>query len=84
MAKFSGKQSKYESKYPSIYGSHASMINEEATKKLQKKNGNKDWVVLEDDWGLYETEVFKLDSGGADPNRNDGRRYEAFLKRGKN
>lgn len=52
-------------KYPSQFGSHASMIDQEATDKL----GDPDRVVIKDEFGLYETERFRLDSGTADPNR---------------
>ena len=51
--------------YPSQFGSHASMIDEEATKNLD----NPSRVVLKDEHGLYETDRYRLDSKLADPNR---------------
>ena len=51
--------------YPSRFGSHSSMINEEATGKLNDPKR----VVLEDEFGLYETDRNRLDTGAADPNR---------------
>jgi len=72
MAKFMGKQAKFETKYPSLFGSHASMINEEETAKLNDPKK----VVLEDDLGLYTTDRDRLDKGMADPNRHDGRRMK--------
>ncbi|RDJ35413.1 MAG: hypothetical protein DWQ19_11395 [Crenarchaeota archaeon] len=57
------KESKPE--YPSQFGSHASMIDQEATDQL----GNPDRVVLKDDHGVYETDRNRLDNGLADPNR---------------
>ena len=52
-------------KYPSQFGSHSSMIDQEATEKLSDPNR----VVIKDELGLYETERFYLDSNRADPNR---------------
>jgi hypothetical protein len=62
-------QEKRKIEYPSEFGSHASMINEEATKAL--KDPNK--VVLEDGWGDYVTDRNRLGNGLADPNRYSGR-----------
>ena len=56
---------KEEYAYPSQYGSHASMVDEEATKGL---NDTK-LVVCKDEHGTYITERNRLDSGLADPNR---------------
>ena len=72
MAKFMGKQAKFETKYPSLFGSHASMIDEAETEKL----GDPDKVVLKDDFGLYTTDRNRLDKGFADPNRNASWRFE--------
>ncbi len=55
----------FKSSYPIIFGSHLSMIDEEATAKLDDKNK----VVCVDDHGSYETLRSRLDSGLADPNR---------------
>lgn len=51
--------------YPSVFGSHASMIDVEETKKLNDPS----FVVIKDEHGHYRTERAKLDSGLADPNR---------------
>lgn len=50
-------------KFPSPYGSHKSMVNEE-----YKFNDPK-FVVCVDEHGPYLTEKNRLDSGLADPNR---------------
>jgi hypothetical protein len=51
--------------YPSVFGSHKSMINASETEKLNSS----DLVVLTDEHGDYTTEKNKLDNGLADPNR---------------
>lgn len=51
--------------YPSQFGSHASMIDQEATDKLADSAK----VVLKDEFGTYITERSRIDSGLADPNR---------------
>ena len=51
--------------YPSRFGSHASMVMEEESSKLE----NKSEVVLQDEFGLYTTFRCRLDSGLADPRR---------------
>jgi len=56
-------------KYPSEFGSHSIMIDEEETKLLN----NPDKVVLRDEKGLYTTDKNKVDSGLADVNRYGGR-----------
>ena len=53
-------------KYPSQYGSHASMVDENATEAL----GDSKLVCLIDENGPYTTERWRLDCGEADPNRN--------------
>lgn len=65
--------------YPSRYGSHKSMINEEKTKELD----NPTLVVLTDEWGDYTTLISRLDTGLADPIRFDGERtrYEKEKKK---
>ena len=67
---FSKTDEKRKAEYPSDYGSHASMIDEEATKALKDRTK----VVLRDDQGTYITERKRLDSGLADPNRYSGRK----------
>lgn len=53
--------------YKSRYGSHSSMINEEATAKLPLEAN--DVVVLTDEFGDYTTERSNLDSGTVDQRR---------------
>ena len=57
--------------YPSDFGSHASMTDEELTGKIvaAKQDAADPWVVLKDDRGDYATRKSRLDSGLADPNR---------------
>ena len=57
--------------YPSDFGSHASMANEELTGKIAaaKQDATDPWVVLGDERGTYATRKSRLDSGLADPNR---------------
>lgn len=50
--------------YPSRFGSHKVMINEDKTAKLSDGN-----VVLTDEHGDYVTARDRLDTGLADPNR---------------
>lgn len=56
---------KTDTKYPSPYGSHTCMIDEEATTQLN----NEKLVVLKDDDGWYVTERNRLDQNIADANR---------------
>jgi hypothetical protein len=65
MAKTANQPGKFKSAYPSVFGSHASMIDEDETNKLDDPT----LVVLRDEHGLYTTERNKLDNGTADPNR---------------
>lgn len=51
--------------YPSRFGSHASMIDEEATAALEDKTK----VVCKDELGSYVTERKFIDWGSADLNR---------------
>lgn len=64
-----------KSLYPSQYGSHKSMINEEKTQKLKDKN----LVVCTDDLGDYTTERIKLDNGLADVNRYEMKRMSKLV-----
>ena len=59
------KDEKFKMEYPSQYGSHASMIDEEETEKLSDKTK----VACRAEKGLYITERNRLDNGLADPNR---------------
>jgi len=65
--------------YPSRYGSHKSMIDEEKSKALN----NPALVVCTDEWGDYTTYIDRLDSGLADPKRCNGNRvrYEKDKKK---
>ena len=68
------KQESY--KYPTRFGSHSSMIDEEKTGELN----NDKRVVLEDEHGYYTTDRKRIDSGLADPNSYKGGRLK-FYKR---
>ena len=68
------KQTSYE--YPTRFGSHSSMIDEEKTGELNDDQR----VVLQDEHGYYTTYKNKLDSGLADPNRYRGDRLKFFKK----
>lgn len=61
---------KFTYAYPSPYGSHTSMVDQEKTTEL-KQEGR---VVCKDEYGTYVTDTFWLDNGMADPNRYDGKR----------
>lgn len=62
---------------PSEFGSHASMINEDAQARLVELHVADNLVILTDDYGDYVTTRDRLDSGLADPNR-----YDSFEIRG--
>ena len=49
-----------ENEYPSKFGSHLVMVEEELDKEM---------VICKDERGLYLTKRFRLDSGMADPAR---------------
>ena len=68
------KQEAYE--YPTRFGSHSSMVDEEKTGELNDDQR----VVLEDEHGYYTTHKKKLDSGLADPSRYNGGRLNFFKK----
>ena len=67
------KDGKKEQKiiYPSEFGSHASMTNEELNGKIAaaKQDASDPWVILADERGPYATRKSQLDSGMADPHR---------------
>ena len=52
------------------------MIDEEKTGELNDDQV----VVLKDEHGYYRTEIIRLDSGLADPNRYKGDRLKFFKK----
>ena len=56
---------------PSLYGSHASMIEEESSDIGQITTGE---VCLRDEKGKYWTTTDRLDTGLADPRRYDSSR----------
>lgn len=64
--------------FPSHFGSHKSMIDEEATKEAEEG-----WVFCKDEFGLYKTPIDRLDSGLADPNRNASCRLEKLFAKKK-
>ena len=57
--------------YPSVFGSHASMVNAEATGKIAeaRQDAADPWQILADERGDYATRKSRLDSGMADPHR---------------
>ncbi|HTS16464.1 MAG TPA: hypothetical protein VMP11_02730 [Verrucomicrobiae bacterium] len=57
--------------YPSDFGSHASMANEELTGKIAaaRQDAGDPWMILKDERGDYATRKSRLDSGLADPSR---------------
>jgi hypothetical protein len=57
--------------YPSDFGSHASMANEELNGKISagKQDAADPWIILKDERGDYATRKSRLDTGMADPNR---------------
>lgn len=63
-------------KYPTRYGSHTSMVDEEKTGELNKENK----VVIEDEHGYYVTDENRLDNGLADPNRYKTSRLTWYKK----
>jgi hypothetical protein len=75
MAKYQAKKEKEVlPTYPSDYGSHASMVDKEATKTLNEgiefdNLSSTDSVVIDTDTGSYTTSKNRLDTGLADPNR---------------
>ena len=81
MAKYQAKNEKeVQPIYPSDYGSHASMVNKEATQALNEGIEFDDLssdasVVIDMDKVSYTTTKNRLDTGLADP-----RRYSAVTK----
>jgi len=63
--RYTGPTKKEEYLYPSRFGSHASMIDEEKTSELNDESK----VVLLDEYGHYVTFKTRLDNGLADPKR---------------
>lgn len=71
--------SKEKYPFPSRFGSHAVMINEEKTTELAQPN----LVVCADEYGDYITSRSQLDTGLADPVRYEVDRYHEFLAKSK-
>jgi hypothetical protein len=57
--------------YPSDFGSHATMANEELNGKIAaaKQDAGDEWIILTDERGNYATRKSRLDTGMADPSR---------------
>lgn len=68
MAK-SKKIEKVVEQFPSPYGSHQSMVDENLTKEL----GQDGKVMCKDGEGYYITKAVNLDNGAADPFRFSGK-----------
>lgn len=69
-AKPTQKRSQQTIEVPSLYGSHASMIDE----NLQEAVATEGWVILRDEKGVYNTHRDRLDTGLADPRRYNSSR----------
>ena len=54
-------------KYKTRFGSHREMLKEEHQESFETLKP-KDKVLCEDEFGEYETDVWRIDSGLADPN----------------
>lgn len=67
------KKKDYE--FPSRFGSHSSMIDEEKTKELNDPAQ----VVLRDEFGHYVTERNRLDTKMSDPNRYAEKRIDRLF-----
>jgi hypothetical protein len=63
--RYVGPTKKEKYLYPTRFGSHSLMIDEEKTSELNDENK----VVLLDEHGYYITSRDRLDSGGVDPRR---------------
>jgi len=66
-------EEKVKNLYPSTYGTHSSMVDEEETAKLTDSNK----VAAKDDHGIYITDRNRLDTGLADPNRYSNRKVKS-------
>lgn len=67
-------------KYPSDFGSHAKMVNEELTVELPEEEVGV-FVVCTDDYGNYKTKKKCLDNGLSDPRRNVADRFAILFKK---
>ncbi len=66
-----GKDKAKAPTFPSEFGSHGSMANEELTGKIvpAKQDAGDPWVILTDERGSYATRKSRLDTGLGDPYR---------------
>lgn len=71
------KKEKSNYSFPSRFGSHLSMVDEELTKKLDDVNK----VVCNDEHGSYVTFRNRLDSGVSDPARYETKRVEYLCRK---
>jgi hypothetical protein len=62
--------------YPTRYGSHSSMVDEDKTEELSEDGA----VVLKDEHGYYKTYANRIDTGLADPKRYGTSRLSWFKK----
>jgi len=67
MAKKTDNKAKYP--YPSHFGSHACMVDEEKTAEISQEPNNPNLVVIKDEYGFYTTTRNRLDDGICDHNR---------------
>lgn len=69
--KADGKGKEKAPSFPTEFGSHSSMTNEELTGKINpaRQDAADPWVILLDERGSYATRKSRLDTGLGDPNR---------------
>lgn len=65
--------------FKSRFGSHASMVDAAASEQLGKAGR----VIVNDEYGSYETDTSRLDDGLADPNRYHENRLEKLFEKSK-
>lgn len=73
MSKMPEKVVKYS--YPSRFGSHKSMLVDES-----EIFSSLPYVTLQDEFGQYITEHYRLDNGLADPNRTSTARISKLFE----
>lgn len=76
-----GSNSKQAYPYPSRFGSHKSMVIEYVL--LDNLGDDTAKAILEDEHGTYITDVDRLDSGLADPNRHATSRLTKLFEKSK-
>jgi hypothetical protein len=69
--------------FPSDFGSHAGMTNEELTAKVAaaRQDAADPWLILTDERGDYGTRQSRLDTGLADPHRYADQRVREKMVR---